>query len=223
MDKIDIADLFGYNILYQIGDMMKKFNNIQTKDHIADLIRNEILAGNMKAGEELTQEVLAETLGVSRMPVREALQTLAQEGFVERMQNRHIQVVALDSSQIKEIFCVLASIETDVAKMLLAKEVDTALLDIVLQQIVESRSKVNLVDLEMSFHNILLRLLENKYLKQMHDKLMRGYIAYAIEHLGDEQKRKQNLINIIEALINREIAQLKPAFEAYYQYYAKQF
>jgi len=55
---------------------MKQINNAPTKDYIAEAIRNEILAGNMKAGEELTQEALAETLGVSRMPVREALQTL---------------------------------------------------------------------------------------------------------------------------------------------------
>lgn len=53
---------------------MKKIEKIQTKDRIADILRNEILIGEIENGEELTQEGLAESLGVSRMPVREALQ-----------------------------------------------------------------------------------------------------------------------------------------------------
>ena len=71
---------------------MKQIDTVQTKDYIARAIRQEILSGRIKAGEELTQEDLAETMGVSRMPIREALQTLAQEGFLVRLPNRHMQV-----------------------------------------------------------------------------------------------------------------------------------
>ena len=59
---------------------MKTLRNMQTKDRIAQAIREEILSGHMEPGEELAQEALAEMLGVSRMPVREALQTLVQGG-----------------------------------------------------------------------------------------------------------------------------------------------
>ena len=55
---------------------MKKIEKIQTKDRIADILRNEILIGEIENGEELTQEGLAESLVVSRMQVREALQVL---------------------------------------------------------------------------------------------------------------------------------------------------
>ena len=57
--------------------------SVQTKDYIVQLIKEEILSGVMKPGEELAQEALAERLGVSRMPIREALQNLVQEVFAE--------------------------------------------------------------------------------------------------------------------------------------------
>ncbi|MBN0904008.1 GntR family transcriptional regulator, partial [Pseudomonas aeruginosa] len=52
---------------------MKKIERKQTRDQIAQMIRYQILSGAMKAGDELTQESIAEQLGLSRMPVREAL------------------------------------------------------------------------------------------------------------------------------------------------------
>ena len=53
---------------------MKKIERKQTRDHITQMIRYEILSGSMKPGDELAQESIAEQLGLSRMPVREALQ-----------------------------------------------------------------------------------------------------------------------------------------------------
>ena len=46
--------------------------SVQTKDYIVQLIKEEILSGVMKPGEELAQEALAERLGVSRMPITES-------------------------------------------------------------------------------------------------------------------------------------------------------
>ena len=56
--------------------------SVQTKDYIVQLIKEEILSGVMKPGEELAQEALAERLGVSRTPVREAMRKLELEGLV---------------------------------------------------------------------------------------------------------------------------------------------
>ena len=53
--------------------------NKRTCDYIAEAIQNEILSGRMEAGEPLRQEELAETLGFSRIPIREALQILENQ------------------------------------------------------------------------------------------------------------------------------------------------
>ena len=83
--------------------------SVQTKDYIVQLIKEEILSGVMKPGEELAQEALAERLGVSRMPIREALQNLVQEGFAVRLPNRHIQALVLSAQQIHDVFHVIAA------------------------------------------------------------------------------------------------------------------
>ena len=87
---------------------MKKIERKQTRDQIAQMIRYQILSGAMKAGDELTQESIAEQLGLSRMPVREALQSLEQEGFLVRLPNRHMQVSTLAVEDVSHIFRVIA-------------------------------------------------------------------------------------------------------------------
>mgnify|MGYP000305597652 CR=1 FL=1 len=55
--------------------------NVPTKDYIVETIKEEILSGQIKPGTELAQEALAERLGVSRMPIREALQKFSAGGL----------------------------------------------------------------------------------------------------------------------------------------------
>ena len=58
-------------------------------EQAADVIRREILLGRIGDREELNQVELANTLGISRMPVRDALKQLENECFIERLGNRH--------------------------------------------------------------------------------------------------------------------------------------
>ena len=53
-----------------------------TSDLVAERIRNLIFSGKLKPGDRVDQEVLAEELGVSRLPVREAVRTMAQDGLL---------------------------------------------------------------------------------------------------------------------------------------------
>ena len=96
--------------------------SVQTKDYIVQLIKEEILSGVMKPGEELAQEALAERLGVSRMPIREALQNLVQEGFAVRLPNRHIQAVVLSVQQIHDVFHVIAAMAAENTILVAKKE-----------------------------------------------------------------------------------------------------
>lgn len=96
--------------------------SVQTKDYIVQLMKEEILSGVMKLGEELAQEALAERLGVSRMPIREALQNLVQEGFAVRLPNRHIQAVVLSAQQIHDVFHVIAAMAAENTILVAKKE-----------------------------------------------------------------------------------------------------
>lgn len=70
-----------------------------TQELICQSLRNRIASGDLEPGTELKQVELARTYGVSRMPIREALQTLLLEGLVTRLSNRHM-VVAEEAREL---------------------------------------------------------------------------------------------------------------------------
>jgi DNA-binding GntR family transcriptional regulator len=74
-------------------------------------VRAAILGGEHLPGHVLFETHLAEELGMSRTPVREALQILAQEGFVEIIPNRGYLVPRLSMSDVRELFELRESLE----------------------------------------------------------------------------------------------------------------
>lgn len=74
-------------------------------------LRQQILVGGLLPGTPLNQEGLADELGVSRMPVRQALKRLQVEGLVQRQQNRRVVVTPLSREEIEEIFDMRIALE----------------------------------------------------------------------------------------------------------------
>jgi DNA-binding GntR family transcriptional regulator len=79
---------------------------------VAEVIRGRIVDGRYKAGEQLRQEHVASELGVSRIPVREALHQLHSEGFVTLVSHKGAVVSEISIEQIRELFELRARIET---------------------------------------------------------------------------------------------------------------
>lgn len=78
---------------------------------LRDSIEDEIATGQLKPGERLDEVSLAERFGVSRTPIREALQQLSAAGLVELRARRGAVVSAPDPSQLMEMFEVMAELE----------------------------------------------------------------------------------------------------------------
>jgi DNA-binding GntR family transcriptional regulator len=93
----------------------------------ADYLRSAILTGKLDPGEPINQDRIAEILGVSRMPVREALRVLASEGLVELRPHRQALVTSLDDDDIGQVFGIRALLEAR-AVQLAVSEVDSATL-----------------------------------------------------------------------------------------------
>ncbi len=74
-------------------------------------LRQQILVGGLLPGTPLNQEALADELGVSRMPIRQALKRLQTEGLVQRQQNRRVVVTPLSREEIEEIFDMRIALE----------------------------------------------------------------------------------------------------------------
>jgi DNA-binding GntR family transcriptional regulator len=80
-------------------------------DQVFDWLRERIVGGSMMADERLNQDAIARELGVSKIPVREALTRLTQEGLVSLQPNRGWFVQALSAREAEEIFALRLSIE----------------------------------------------------------------------------------------------------------------
>ncbi len=87
-----------------------------TSQHALDGLRRAIVSGALRPGEQVLQENLAERLGVSVAPVREALRTLEQEGQVTYLPRRGYHVTELRIEDLEEIYDLRQVLETRAAR-----------------------------------------------------------------------------------------------------------
>jgi len=81
-----------------------------------DELKKLIVSGRLQPGQRLSEPALAGALGVSRTPVREALQRLAQEGLVEMKPGKGARVRVLSPHEVAEVYEVRALIEGEAAR-----------------------------------------------------------------------------------------------------------
>lgn len=86
-------------------------------DSITDEIRQLIISGELEDGLPLRQDALAARLGVSRIPVREALSRLEREGLAASYPHRGYVVTALSRSEIEELFDLRAQLEPELLRI----------------------------------------------------------------------------------------------------------
>lgn len=97
---------------------MKKLDSLElmpTRIRIASILRKAILSGEFPAGEELSLTSIAENLGVSRTPVREAFQILASENLLLLRMNKEAIVQGITVKTIQEHFEMRRLLEGEAA------------------------------------------------------------------------------------------------------------
>lgn len=87
------------------------------REHVANAIRKWIFLGVLQPGQVLRQEEAARRLGISRMPVREAIQLLAQEGLLVIEAHRGAVVRALSRDEVIDHYEVRALVESEAAAL----------------------------------------------------------------------------------------------------------
>jgi DNA-binding GntR family transcriptional regulator len=80
-------------------------------EQVRDEIRRRILTGQVPPGERITERVMAEELGVSRIPVRDALNMLKGEGFLTEVPRRGVVVTSMSRTDVEELFDVRSALE----------------------------------------------------------------------------------------------------------------
>jgi DNA-binding GntR family transcriptional regulator len=179
---------------------------------VRDEIRRQIIAGRLAQGDRIFEDQLAQELGVSRNPVREALQTLAREGFVDLEPRRGARVMVLSDTRATELFEVRESLEGLVAGLAATRRSDIQVRD--LTSIVDAgRDALGADDLSAlpalntRFHRLLVEAANNELLADMLDGLM-----HVIEWMYTRRVRERALWSWDEhAAITARIGERDPA------------
>lgn len=104
------------------------FESKPLREKIADRIRADIIKGVYANGERLVEPKLAEVLGISRTPIREALRQLENEGFIEIVPRRGAIVKELTLKDINDLYAIKANLEglaaRQAAEFLSVKDID---------------------------------------------------------------------------------------------------
>ena len=148
----------------------------QLNKKVSDHIREAILHGNFEPGDWIRQKRVADELGVSQMPVREALKRLAAEGLVEHVPYRGVRVVTFMADDIADLYAQRAYLEGRAAKAaaLLISPEELISLHKVQHQMEQNLAPEDIQlyrDLNRDFHQKIYRCSQHNYLIRTLDQI----------------------------------------------------
>jgi DNA-binding GntR family transcriptional regulator len=157
-----------------------------------------ILKGSLAAGAKTTERDLAERLGMSRAPVREAIRELVSVGLLEQISPRQIVVRQLELTEVREIF--------EIREMLEARAVSLATERITTDQY-NSLEKLHLAmkttaskgefsdyfDLNIAFHKLIHEIASAPRLATLIDQVMRESLLFRSRGLVDEKNIRASI------------------------------
>ncbi len=189
--------------------------SLQTK--VFEKLREDILNGVYKKGDELREKTIGEQLGVSRTPVREAIRQLELEGLVNIIPNKGASVVGLSTKDLKDIYEMRARLEGMCARWAVknASEKDIEKLEEIVDLsefhcMKERYEKV--LELDNEFHELLYNMADSKMLYHVmadfhhYLQVIRKKTLSSHERVINSSKEHRDIINAIKNR-NEELAE----------------
>jgi DNA-binding GntR family transcriptional regulator len=210
------------------GFWMAVFEHKQLWESIADQLRDEILDGRLPAGSRLLETELAERFGVSRGPVRDALNELARQGLAQDLPRRGTFVSSLTEQDLEEVYVLRRAIEEAAIRFAIARA-DQSGLEAMYQRLAEAEEAYGRDDLsvawdaDMAFHRTYCRMSGNGRLLQ----LFEGLASQTVLLMRTELATHASLAwippvelhrRIADAIAARDVEGAERAVRDHYQY-----
>jgi len=198
--------------------MAGKLSKINFNDYmplrevIFNTLRQAIILGELKPGERLMEVHLAEKMGVSRTPVREAIRKLELEGLVNMVPRKGAHVADLSVKDIMDVLEVRACLDglaTSLAATRITQDEIKELKHIHTQFInyIEKDNLQGSIKKDVEFHDVIYRSSRNERLIQITSNLREQVQRFRVIYLKDYSNTK-DIINehndIIDALIAKD-------------------
>ncbi|MFB4314478.1 GntR family transcriptional regulator [Actinomadura sp. 21ATH] len=148
-----------------------------TVEIVYDELRSAIMYGSLAPGEQLGEAELAGRLGISRGPLREAMQRLVQEGLLHSEPHRGLFVITLDQGDVEDVYRARLAIERAACTLVMERNRGEAVarLTDALDRLVEAarqRDRVAMSDADQAFHEVLVSSSGSPRLERMAQTLL---------------------------------------------------
>lgn len=189
------------------------------RDVVFNTLRQAILKGELEPGERLMEIQLAERLGVSRTPIREAIRKLELEGLVLMIPRKGAEVARISEKSLRDVLELRRSLE-ELAIELACQRMTEEEIDSLeraqkaFREAVDSKDVMLMAETDEKYHEIIYQGTKNSRLVQILNNLREQMYRYRLEYIKDADKRQILLIehdNILKAVRGRRVAEAKAA------------
>lgn len=179
---------------------------LPARERVASELRKAILSKQIAAGEVLTLESVAEQLGVSATPVREAFQILDRDGLIRLKTNKGAVVLGMTRERLREHYQVRAALESETCILCCEQETDLSGIE---RSVREARKALDLNDsaqygdFNQSFHYEIWKASGNEKLKSMLSELWNG-LSMGVEstvsaYAQGSQREHEEILTALQA------------------------
>jgi len=161
--------------------------------HVVKMLSAGILSGKYKPGDRLNESQIARELNISRIPVREALSQLQEQGLVQNRERRGMFVTNIGPEEVLQISSLRIILETEalrLAKTHMTPEILDQLEKLMAQMDNWNGTLLEAAALDLEFHRILWKAAGNPYLERSLNGLMVPLFAQkTLEHVTKDVRR----------------------------------
>ncbi|MBA5686686.1 GntR family transcriptional regulator [Rugamonas apoptosis] len=192
--------------------MPTKSNHKPSSGHaILAALRTSITSGSLPPGTVLRQVELAEEFGVSRIPVREALQALQSEGLVVIEPNRGAFVASYSAEQLSEMFDLRVMLEVDALRYAIPQHTERSIrkLEALQRELDDEDQPAEWVRIDRDFHGELYAPSGRTHTLQLIAGLRGSVERFSLAHMGPDTRRtgwSDEHHQLIAAVRGRDVA-----------------
>lgn len=168
------------------------------RDVVFNTLRKAILTGELKPGERLMEIHLANRLGVSRTPIREAIRKLELEGLVIMIPRRGAEVAQITEKSLKDVLEVRRALDALCAELACERITQEELqsLKVACEEFARAtrtKDATVIAEADVAMHDIIVKATGNARLIQLINNLSEQMYRYRFEYIKDES-RHDNLV-----------------------------
>ena len=184
------------------------------RDVVFKTLRQGILTGELKPGERLMEIHLANRLGVSRTPIREAIRKLELEGLVIMIPRRGAEVAQITEKNLQDVLEVRRELDAFAAKLACQRMNEEQRKEFkeaaeAFEKAIETKDATVIAKADVVFHDIILNSTGNDRLIQLVNNLAEQVYRYRFEYVKDKTSHTRLIEehrNIYNSIINRNEA-----------------